>query len=103
MSEAQANGGRRVLASALVSWGSMPQLANTIHYVFACQGIEPWQANADAGTRRPPRLLESQTFGRTLLFDKLQFTHTIRYRAILLKYRIKTNCSLPTRINIDPS
>ena len=23
-------------------------------FVFACQGIEPCQANADAGTRRPP-------------------------------------------------
>ena len=23
------------------------------HFVFACQGIEPCQANADAGTRRP--------------------------------------------------
>ena len=41
MFETQANGGRRVLASALVSWGSMPQFANTIRYVFACQGIEP--------------------------------------------------------------
>ena len=47
-----------VPASALSSWGSMPQLGNTMiregaHFVFACQGIEPCQANADAGTRRP--------------------------------------------------
>ena len=50
--------GRRVPASALSSWGSMPQLGNTMiregtRFVFACQGIEPCQANADAGTRRP--------------------------------------------------
>ena len=50
--------GRRVPASALSSWGSMPQLGNTMIregacFVFACQGIEPCQANADAGTRRP--------------------------------------------------
>ena len=48
--------GRRVPASALSSWGSMPQLGNTMiregtRFVFACQGIEPCQANADAGTR----------------------------------------------------
>ena len=24
-----------------------------VRFVFACQGIEPCQANADAGTRRP--------------------------------------------------
>ena len=53
MSEPSANGGRRVPASALVSWGSMPQLDNIIRYVFACQGIEPCQANPDAGTHRP--------------------------------------------------
>ena len=48
--------GRRVPASALPTWGSMPQAGNTWSmdiYVFASQGIEPWLANADAGTRRP--------------------------------------------------
>ena len=30
-----------------------PNLAIRKCIVFACQGIEPWQANADAGTRRP--------------------------------------------------
>ena len=30
-----------------------PNLAIRECIVFACQGIEPWQANADAGTRRP--------------------------------------------------
>ena len=44
---------------------------------FACQGIEPWQANTDAGTRRPQ----------------------VRTRSP--KWPI--NCSLPTRINIDPN
>ena len=48
--------GRRVPASALPTWGSMPQVGNTwsidIH-VFVSQGLEPWLTNADAGTRRP--------------------------------------------------
>ena len=46
--------GRRVPASALPTWGSIPQIGNTwisdIH-VFVSQGIEPWLTNADAGTR----------------------------------------------------
>ena len=36
--------GRRVPASALPTWGSIPQVGNTSisdTYVFACQGIEP--------------------------------------------------------------
>uniref|UniRef100_UPI004025D831 hypothetical protein n=1 Tax=Alloprevotella sp. TaxID=1872471 RepID=UPI004025D831 len=36
--------GRRVPASALSTWGSIPQVGNTSisdTYVFACQGIEP--------------------------------------------------------------
>ena len=33
--------------------GRCPNLAIRKCIVFACQGIEPWQANADAGTRRP--------------------------------------------------
>jgi len=33
--------------------GRSPNLAMRKCIVFACQGIEPCQANADAGTRRP--------------------------------------------------
>ena len=33
--------------------GRSPNLAMRKCIVFACQGIEPFQANADAGTRRP--------------------------------------------------
>ena len=42
------NWGHRVL-----TWGRSPNLAIRKCSVFACQGIEPCQANADAGTRRP--------------------------------------------------
>jgi|GEM_PF-6701683 len=57
-----------VPASALSSWGSMPQLGNTMiregaRFVFACQGIEPCQANADAGTRRPQVRLRRPPLG----------------------------------------
>ena len=51
-----------VPASALPTWGSIPQIGNTwsidIH-VFVSQGIEPWLTNADAGTRRPQVSLRS--------------------------------------------
>ena len=70
--------GRRVPASVLPCWGSRPQHGNALNRrAFACQGIEPWQANTDAGTRRPQ----------------------VRTRSP--KWPI--NCSLPTRINIDPN
>ena len=46
--------GRRVPASVLPCWGSRPQHGNALNRkALACQGIEPWQANTDAGTRRP--------------------------------------------------
>ena len=70
--------GRRVPVSVLPCWGSRPQHGNALNRrAFACQGIEPWQANTDAGTRRPQ----------------------VRTRSP--KWQI--NCSLPTRINIDPN
>ena len=67
--------GRRVPASALPTWGSMPQAGNTwisdIH-VFVSQGIEPWLTNADAGTRRPQVRTRLPQLGRQIAVYQIQ-------------------------------